>query len=289
VLVGQLNLLEVLRQPSLRQLDQRVSIRCVLQPLDRAGVNAYISHRLAVAGGSTPVTFTPDAVDLVFGLSGGVPRIVNLVCDRALMRGADARTDRITPSLIQQAARLLGLQTPEEPPVLPEAPPAVAESPITAAATPPTGFRRSAAALVGLMAVAAAAYWWFTVRPLTSLERGDLPAPGNLSPAAIGVPAPPRLPAPETLPALPPPIEEGAFSVLVGTYETGREVEQTAKALLDRKLPAYAVSLRIDGSVRRRVLVGRYATREEAQQIRTDLLADFPEVRLLYGWFERVP
>jgi cell division septation protein DedD len=99
----------------------------------------------------------------------------------------------------------------------------------------------------------------------------------------------PSLPAPETLPSLPPPIEEGAFSVLVGTYDSVRDVEQTAKRLRERGLPVYAVSRRIDETVRRRVLVGRYATREDALKVRTDLAADFPEGRVIYGWFERVP
>src|ERR671919_52599 len=76
VLVGQLNLLDLLRDPKLRQLDQRISIRCVLQPLTREGVEAYIAHRLWVARGSAAVTFSPEAITLAHTISGGVPRVI---------------------------------------------------------------------------------------------------------------------------------------------------------------------------------------------------------------------
>ena len=62
VIVGQLNLIEMLHKPDLRQLDQRISIRCYLKPLTREEVEAYVTHRLWVARGSTPVTFTPKSV-----------------------------------------------------------------------------------------------------------------------------------------------------------------------------------------------------------------------------------
>ena len=88
VLVGQLELRAKLKLPEMRQLDQRVSARCSLEPLNREGVAGYIAHRLGVAGGADDrVHFSPNAVDAVFRVSGGTPRVVNLVCDRALHRG----------------------------------------------------------------------------------------------------------------------------------------------------------------------------------------------------------
>ncbi len=89
VIVGQLNLLDILAKAELRQLDQRISIRCSLKALTREEVEAYVTHRLWVARGSTPVTFTPNAFDLVHSISGGVPRVINLLCDRALMVGCE--------------------------------------------------------------------------------------------------------------------------------------------------------------------------------------------------------
>ncbi len=117
VLVGQLNLLDILAEDELRQLDQRISIRAALKPLTREEAEAYISHRLWVARGSESVEFEPEAVDLVHRFTGGVPRIINLVCDRALMAGSFARVTQITPGLIEEGAHDLGLEllavTPE--------------------------------------------------------------------------------------------------------------------------------------------------------------------------------
>src|SRR5437667_1850735 len=74
ILVGQLNLGTLLRSPELRQLDQRVSIRHELKPLDEASAAAYVAHRLTIAGASAAVTFAPKALDLLHRLSGGIPR-----------------------------------------------------------------------------------------------------------------------------------------------------------------------------------------------------------------------
>jgi type II secretory pathway predicted ATPase ExeA len=112
VLVGQLNLLDLLAAAEMRQLDQRISIRATLKPLNREETEAYISHRLWVARGSTAVTFEPAALDLLHGYTSGVPRIINLLCDRTLMQGAQMRVNRITPAIIEEAAGSLGLRLP---------------------------------------------------------------------------------------------------------------------------------------------------------------------------------
>lgn len=85
VLVGQLELEGRLKLPQMRQLDQRVSARCRLHPLDLAGVAGYVSHRLHRAGGSADrISFSGDAIEAIYERSGGVPRVVNKLCDRAL-------------------------------------------------------------------------------------------------------------------------------------------------------------------------------------------------------------
>ncbi len=109
VLVGQLNLLDVLSAADMRQLEQRISLRATLQPLTRAEVEAYITHRLSVARGSWPVTFDLRAVDAVHAASGGVPRVINLLCDRALMLGAEANASVIGADLVREAAAGLAL------------------------------------------------------------------------------------------------------------------------------------------------------------------------------------
>jgi hypothetical protein len=115
ILVGQLELQTLLRSPQLRQLDQRVSIRYELKPLDREAVGAYVAHRLAIGGGSASVTFTAKALDRVHKLSGGIPRLINLICDRALLAGYSVRTSHITPPLVNHAAKSLDVQPPSEP------------------------------------------------------------------------------------------------------------------------------------------------------------------------------
>jgi type II secretory pathway predicted ATPase ExeA len=115
VLVGQLDLHALLRSPQLRQLDQRVSIRYELKPLDREAVGAYVAHRLAVAGGSASVAFTTKALDRVHKLSAGIPRLINLICDRALLAGFSAQASRITPEMVVDAARSLDVQTAAPP------------------------------------------------------------------------------------------------------------------------------------------------------------------------------
>ena len=113
VIVGQLNLLDVLHKAELRQLDQRISIRCSLKALTREEVEAYVTHRLWVARGSTSVMFTPKAFDLVHALSGGVPRMINLLCDRSLMVACEKQTSRIAEEHVVHAAGQLGQEIPK--------------------------------------------------------------------------------------------------------------------------------------------------------------------------------
>ncbi len=112
VLVGQLNLKDWLRSPELRQLDQRVSIRYELKPLTREETSAYVAHRLTIAGGGASVSFSPKALDLVHRYTDGIPRLINLVCDRALLGGYSARVNRITPEMVGAAAIGLDLAMP---------------------------------------------------------------------------------------------------------------------------------------------------------------------------------
>jgi general secretion pathway protein A len=112
VLVGQPNLRDALRRPELRQLDQRVSIRYELKPLSAEESGAYIAHRLAIAGGGAVVSFAPKALARVHRYTGGIPRLINLVCDRALLAGYSARTNRILPEHVAHAAGSLDLALP---------------------------------------------------------------------------------------------------------------------------------------------------------------------------------
>jgi len=104
VLVGQLELKHKLKLPEMRQLDQRVSVRCHLEPLNCDAVAGYVAHRLAVAGGTPDrVSFSPEAIEAVYGASAGVPRVINRLCDRALHHAHLSRAARVDPSLIRAA------------------------------------------------------------------------------------------------------------------------------------------------------------------------------------------
>ena len=109
-LIGQLNLVPLLRSPELRQLDQRVSIRYQLRPLTEDEVGAYVSHRLAIANGSKGVVFAPAALRVVYDYSAGIPRLINMLCDRALLAGYTAQTTRIDEDLVITAAEGLDLK-----------------------------------------------------------------------------------------------------------------------------------------------------------------------------------
>jgi general secretion pathway protein A len=87
-----------------------VSIRYELQPLTREEMAAYITHRLQVAGGSNAVSFTPRALHYVHQYTGGIPRLINLICDRALLGAFSARVNRVTHDLVERAAETLDLR-----------------------------------------------------------------------------------------------------------------------------------------------------------------------------------
>ena len=88
--------------------DERISVRARLLPLERDECERYIIHRLAIGGGNT-VTFSPQALEVIYALSGGVPRLVNLLCERALQEGAAREAHGIEPSMIESAASALDL------------------------------------------------------------------------------------------------------------------------------------------------------------------------------------
>lgn len=110
VLVGQLELRSQLKLPQMRQLDQRVSVRCALDPLGPDAVAGYVTHRLKIAGGGDDrIEFSEEALEAVYRGSGGVPRLINLICDRALQRAYLRRVGRIDAELVRGAMADLSL------------------------------------------------------------------------------------------------------------------------------------------------------------------------------------
>jgi general secretion pathway protein A len=94
VLVGQPELLDTLKRPDLRQFVQRISVHFHLTPLEPAETAAYIRHRLSVAGGN-PALFDDEACAAVHHFTGGVPRLINLLCDQSLVYGYSENMPRI--------------------------------------------------------------------------------------------------------------------------------------------------------------------------------------------------
>ena len=93
----------------IQELDDRVTTKIRLLPLERGECAEYIEHRLMVAGGSGGVKFSARAIDYVFALSGGVPRLVNLLCERALQEAAATGAQTIESTTIDLAAATLQL------------------------------------------------------------------------------------------------------------------------------------------------------------------------------------
>lgn len=104
ILVGQPELNALLRRQNLRQLSQRVTARYHLRPLSFAETAAYIRHRLAVSGGSEQI-FTTTAVAKIYRLSTGIPRLINLICDRALLGAYTQNKTKVGYWIVRKAAR----------------------------------------------------------------------------------------------------------------------------------------------------------------------------------------
>ncbi len=103
ILIGQPELRELLDRTDLRQLAQRITGRYHLKPLSRDETQQYVRHRLRVAGSAGEI-FTPAALREVHRLSEGIPRVINVCCDRALLGAYTQEKRKITPSLVRRAA-----------------------------------------------------------------------------------------------------------------------------------------------------------------------------------------
>jgi len=170
VLAGQLELRRLLETPELSQLAQRVSVRYTMEPLGVDDVARYVEHRLRVAGNSGDVSFEGPAYERIHRYSEGVPRLVNLLADRALLAGFAQQSAVITATMVDSAAATLELGGQSDAPVerqhsvrptpAAQAPPAVTPElrPITpapqlaAAVNPDNGFRPWQAAVGMAMA-----------------------------------------------------------------------------------------------------------------------------------------
>jgi general secretion pathway protein A len=109
VLVGQPELNKTLMQPGFRQLKQRINMRYHLHPLSASETKAYIEKRLRVAGATQPI-FTEDAIKEIYRRSKGTPRLINILCDNALLSGYALEKNPVNQELIREAASDLKLE-----------------------------------------------------------------------------------------------------------------------------------------------------------------------------------
>jgi general secretion pathway protein A len=277
ILVGQLGLLDLLASPELRQLDQRVSIRYQIRPLDYRETCEYVHHRLTVAGGAGAVRLAPAALRAIHRFSGGVPRLINLAADRALLQGFVDQSPDITPRRVRQAIASLGHEA------RPRRRPAHRRQRALAAALVAAGF------VAGWLAASGPIERVVLRRSTPVAGAAVTPAPDvpAVSPAASTPPAASAPPATSTpaLASAPTAADSRAFTVLVGTYaseETARGVQRT---LTGRGEDAF-VALRAiaDRPPTYGVLVGRFAQADDArgvvERLRAQAFTDSRVVRL---------
>ena len=112
VLVGQPELDEKLDSQGLRQLKQRVTMRCRLRPLELEDVRGYMNRRLQLAGADIQCAppFPEETIRMVHTYSRGIPRLINIVCENALVAGYSRQAKQITPAIIQEVAADLSLE-----------------------------------------------------------------------------------------------------------------------------------------------------------------------------------
>jgi general secretion pathway protein A len=189
VLVGQPELRDMLAQPGLEQLAQRVIARYHLGALDAPDTRRYLRHRLAVAGARGAMPFDEAAVAQIHRDSGGVPRRINLLADRALLGAYSAQRAKADRAIVRRAADEIAAREPRRPGAL---------------ALPPWAW----AAAVLLLAVGGGGGWWWSQRggdgpaPVAAASPTQAPASASSPPAAAAAPVPVPVPAPAPAPVV---------------------------------------------------------------------------------------
>jgi len=116
ILIGQPELAARLNASAMRQLKQRVALRCTLTSLDQTETTAYITTRVRVAGGDAATILTRPAIDAVYGASGGIPRTISVICENALISGFALRQRPIDTDIIVEVCRDYDIEPPDSRP-----------------------------------------------------------------------------------------------------------------------------------------------------------------------------
>jgi general secretion pathway protein A len=264
VLVGQPSLHMLLAKPELQQLRQRITRSVSLSALTEEEVKQYIAHRLAVAResatdsripgahdlaraiaawneSSRPVTFTEDAIAAAARVSHGVPRLVNVVCDRALEVAFEQRSRTVDAVTVDTAAQLVPLAEPV-PETVREAVPETTAS-IEVRETSRTGRYVAAVAVVALV-IAAGTLWFATrARDQAPVAEPRAAEPSTPPPHASSVPTPAAVPAPASAP---PPTTPDSAPVTPTAGATPNPSNADASAATDESFEIVVASFRTD-------------------------------------------
>ena len=207
ILSGQPGLVTTLKTDAMRAVDGRVSRRAELTPMAPDEVESYIQHRLFVAGNRDNVTFPAESVKAVAQLTKGVPRRVNLLCDRSLEEGRLAGTTVIGPELVQRASRQVsGDNTAVTDEVAPGdrplhraastlTPSLESDLPFDYVEAPPWWRSRWVALLLGVAVLGGLA--WFAMSSTTTSALASVPPLPTPPPRAM-----PRVPDPRPVPTI---------------------------------------------------------------------------------------
>lgn len=254
ILVGQRELREKLESPALRQLNQRISVRYHVTPLGREETVRYIAHRLKVAGANGGIEFAPGAHEAIYHFSTGVPRLINLIVDRALLAGYVAGSTSITKEMVLEGHRSLAGEGVE------------ALTPVR-----PAGgqYRRSPVIALGLPFLVGALFtallqWglfdfeasWPGIGARLSFRPGTPPAVAPVTEKAP-VAGEVVLPTFRPDPAFP-------YTIWAVTSQEGELVRTMVQHLEREGLPVFADEGSHEEGVGRSLFIGRFTTRQEA-------------------------
>ena len=261
VFSGQLELDHKLNLPQLRPLKQIITVRCSLQPLSMDDMTRYIYHRIWRAGGDRTLGFSQGALNAIYRHSRGYPRLINLICDRALVAGYKNRSWNITNKMVKTAIEQLGMSG-QKVSWFPSLFPARRVLTVTAALM-----------ILGLVSFVRP---WNFLTNLSDHLRTKGSAPASLNKASSS------MPAPLTQPTYHPPPEAKSlnslsripgFSLQVHSMQTQQQADW---ALEDLKQKGYPVFQRVvrnpDRSLWYVVYVGPFAESEAAQEAAATLL-----------------
>ncbi len=232
VLVGQLELWNKLNRPNLRQLKQRISVNYRLEPLSLKEMKEYISHRLSIAGFHGDLAFSTRAQRLVFKISRGIPRLVNMLCDRILLVLYLEQKVRVIPAHVRKATESLrgGKQSVS---VLKEV------------------FSRRLAfggGIGGLIIfLGTLSLLWLSPRNNTTLEATILPG---------------------KMPGIHNSVSPVLYSVHIASFKRKANADREIEKIRQEGLEAFRMEIRVpDTGTWYRIFVGQYETREEAQSL----------------------